>query len=55
MEVKYNFGDAKPKLVNVRLTGTASGMVGVYPHFPYGRPYETAADSNGFTFGEQLI
>lgn len=55
MEVKYNFGDAKPKLVNVRLTGTASGRVDVYPCFPYWRPYETAADSGRFTFGEQLI
>lgn len=55
MEVKYNFCDAKPKLVNVRLTGTASGRVDVYPCFPNWRPYETAADSGRFTFGEQLI
>lgn len=55
MEQKYNFGSNKPKLVNTRLAGTASGRVGVFPRFPYWRPYETVTDSNGFTFGEQLI
>ncbi|MBR2203328.1 MAG: TlpA family protein disulfide reductase [Prevotella sp.] len=55
MEVKYNLGSDKPRLMNTKLTGTASGRVDVYPCFPNWRPYETAADSGRFTFGEQLI
>lgn len=55
VEQRYYIGSDKPTQVKANIKGIASGRVDVYPYFPNMRPYETVADSSGFTFGEQLL